>query len=393
MLTIFRTTAGTGILLCCLAVFFATGASAADSSLIRLEDRINELIYKASRSVVTIEAIRTGASNSSSVPGHEPMHTLVASGIIYDSLGHILVAASSVKDRDQIRVRFDNRVLLASLQGVDERTGLALLSVGRSIGEPAHVVPRSGCAGQMVVAVGNAYGVRAAPSIGFCAGVRFDGIMQFSAVITSGTVGGGVFDLSGNLVGVISGGIGRDRFAEVGLAVPAAKISGVVSYITQNGDRHAGWIGVRVADIEISPAIEMTHPTSLVAAGSGQGRLIEHGVLVTNVVPGSPAARAGLQMGDLLFLLDGSTLQSALQLQNHVRNQPPGSPVELGFLRRETPYVVQFKIGRRTNQAETNEPFDSITPERDSTPRSLEREIDSLKQVLYDLEQRLRRLQ
>ena len=344
MVTILRVTARGALFASLLAVLFAAGIPAADSSLIRLEDGVNELIYDASRSVVTVEAVRMRAPGS---PGHEAVQTLIASGLIFDTLGHIIVSASSVVGYDRILIRYDNYILPARLIGVDYFSGLALVTVGRRVGVPVHIGPAKGCAGQMVIALGNAYGVRASPSIGFCAGMRPDGTMQFSAAITSGTVGGGVFDMSGTLMGAISGGIGRDRWAEVGLAVPAAELGGIVNYLVRHGDRVAGWIGVSVADIEITPGVRINYPAALATDGRRRGRVIDRGVMVTRIIPGSPAAQIGLRTGDLLFTIGDHDIASAHELQERVSRSRPGALLTVGFVRNNMPNAVQLRVGRQ----------------------------------------------
>ncbi len=390
MITNRATTARSALLLCLLAVLFSTGpVGAADSSLIELEDRINDLVYRISRSVVTVEAAQPHAFGTGA-PGMGAVQTLVSTGIVCDTLGHVVVAATSVVDRDDIVIRCDHHVITARLVGVDYRTGLALLSAENNLGRPAILSRSSQCAGQMVVALGNAYGVRAAPSLGFCAGYRPDGLMQFSAPITSGSMGGGVFDLAGNLVGVIAGSLGQDGSAEVGLAVPAAEIPEIITHLLRHGSRYAGYIGVRVADFELAPGIELDYPAALVSTGPTPGRIIDRGILVTAVAPGSPAARAGLQPGDLLFSINGTAVASAAQLQFIVRDNLPGTRLEVGYLRREVPYVVQFETGRLETPLPAN-PFESAPSAiNSSTADSLRLEIDRLKRAVQLLEQRLR---
>jgi S1-C subfamily serine protease len=392
MITILFSTARKCALACSLAVLFAAPISAGDSSMVRFEDRINELIYSASRSVVTVEAIRTNMPGAVTAPGQEAVHSLVASGVIYDSIGHIIVAATSVIDRDQFMVEHDGSTLDARLCGIDYRNGLAVLSVGRQVGVPVRLAVGSRCAGQMVIALGNAYGVSAAPSIGFCAGYRPDGSMQFSATITSGTIGGGLFDLEGNLIGIITGGIGDDRWSEAGLALAANELTATVDYLAHNGDRYAGYIGIRISDVDITRGIEINYPPALVAQSPTPGRIVDQGVMVTSVIPGSPAAKAGLQPGDLLFSINGVAVNSAARLQHLVRDNSPGSVLEIGFVRHNTPYVIQFEVGRLDdNHLRRN--FGRGSSEPAPPVDSLIREIDSLKRTLLRLEDRVRNMQ
>ncbi len=372
------------------AVFFSGTASGADTSLFRLESGLNELIYQLSRSVVTIESSTPVSPKAFRGHGDEVVQSLISSGIIYDLLGHILVAAPAVTGRERIVVRFGDEIIPAQMRGIDHQTGLAVIHVNRRIGVPASFSSREGCAGQMVIAMGNSYGIPACPSLGFCAGFRPDGTIQFSSPITSGTVGGGVFDLSGNLVGLITGGIGFERRLEAGLAIPARKIPNIVRHILMQGDRPVGYIGITTANIEITPGIKLKPTNMLVNAGMSTSRLVERGVMVTAVVPSSPAERAGLRKGDLLLSMNDSPLRSALDLRNRVRQTFPGTVVKLGFIRNDTPYRVRVKIGKL--QFDPSQAFFDQPPTQFPlrlSEDSLRSEIESLKRALRRLEKQL----
>ncbi len=368
---------------------------AESNNLTDLEDKFTDLIFRTSQSIVTIESIRFINNHSQNDNNIGDMtRQLVSSGIVYDSSGNIIAAATSVVDSDRLYVHFNNNILPAHLVGLDYYTGLALIHIEQPVGTPVNIGHWQGCAGQLIVALGNSFGVRASPTIGFCAGSRPDGTMQFSARITSGTIGGGVFDLSGNLIGVVTGGIGHKQHAEAGIAVPASKVPGVVEYIRTYGDRLAGYVGISTVDIEISPAITVSFANHMSSSSLPRENVIDHGILITNVVDLSPAANVGLLKGDLLFSLNGSLIRSAMDLRNFVRQSKPGSLIEVGFLRNQTPYVVPIQVGQMKLT-----PSDSFQApgESDNTSNSISRdslltEITQLKQMLQRLEQRLQHL-
>ncbi len=393
MLKIRLSTATMIILSCLVAVFFTDRISAGDSSLYSLENGLSKLVCSVSRSVVTVEASRRIQASLFEGAADEAVQRLISSGIVFDSAGHILVAATSVAGRDRITVSFEGRVMAGRLVGIDYHTGLAVLAVADHIGSPARHSAHYTCAGQMVLAVGNAYGLRACPSIGFCAGARPDGALQFSAPITSGTIGGGLFDLSGSLVGVITGGIGEGQPAEVGLAMPVYKIRPAVEYVLTKGDRMAGYIGVETVDIEISPGIEIGSPNQFAAAGSQHYTIIDRGTLITDIVPASPAARAGLRKGDLIFRVDDSPITCVSELMNEVRGRRPGAVLEVGFVRQNSSYFTRLKVGQR--KLTTGGWLSGSTTadrSRATADDSLYREINRLKQTLRHIESRLRTL-
>ncbi len=380
-------------LLCLLAVFFAGSSRAADSSLTSLESSLSELIYDISRSVVTVETSRSVPGDMLEGAADEAVHRLISSGTIIDSAGHILVAASTVAGYDRIIVNFQDQHLPARLIGIDYHTGLALLAVDRPIGEPARFTDRHACIGQMVVAIGNAYGLQACPTLGFCAGSRPDGSMQFSAAITPGTIGGGVFDLSGLLLGIVIGGLGHGQLFETGLAVPAHQLPSTVYELLTGGDRVAGYIGITTADIEISPGIELEADYQLASSGSRRQMIVDRGTIITQVMDRSPAALSGLRKGDLLFSMDKTPIRSAFDLIDRVRLCPPGGTIELGFIRHRRAYYVRLNVGQRELATVGDFAVGQQVGSRDSLNRDeLYLEVQRLKRSMLQIEKKLKRL-
>ncbi len=375
-----------------LAVFFTSTSPAADSSLTSLQTGLTNLVYDVSRSVVTIEASRTVVEPGPGGGVNESLQQLISSGLVVDSSGYILVAASSVAKYDRLLVSFESILVPASLIAIDYQTGLALLKAPRPLGAPVNLSRQHGCAGQMVVAVGNSLGLRACPALGFCAGFRPDGAMQFSTAITPGAIGGGVFDLSGRLLGAITDGIGAGRVAEAALAVPAHKLPNIITFLRTRGDREAGYVGITTTDIEVFPGIEVIVPTRFAKSGGTPTQVVERGTVITDIVPGSPAARAGLLINDLLYSMDGRPISSAWKLMEVVLRMQPGGEIELGLLRQNKPRQISVTIGRRDLATgggfsqSPNETFRAI-PSQDS----LHRELEALKKTVERLERQLRR--
>ncbi len=385
MLTCYRTAARSLTFAVIWAVFSVSNMYAAERPLGSLENGMNDLIYSLSRSVVTIENYRSVPS--SAFGGNETIENLVSSGVICDTFGHILVSAAMVTEHDRLIVNFENHRYPANLIAVDYLNDLALILPVQQIGAPAVASPKRVCAGQMVVAMGHAYGLRATPTIGFCAGLRPDGNLQFSASITPTAVGGGVFDLQGNLLGIIVGQMGKST--DVTIAVPAYQLSGSVGHMLTHGDRQAGYIGVSTADIEITPGIEL--PTSVTAVSGSQRTIngtIDRGVIVTYVSPGSPAERAGLVRGDLIVGFYGQRITTAADLARMVKLARPGSFVEVNYIRSNRVLDAKILIGKKSAGAPIAD-IDQYPSE--PSPDSLAKVLQYLKQETSRLEQRLKR--
>lgn len=373
-----------------MAVFFSSPIFAADSSLTHIEEGLNDLIYRISRSVVTVEAshrLPAGTYHDASQSG---LQSTISSGIIYDSLGRVLVSARAVLGKDRITVTCAGRTCDARLVAVDNQSELALVQAAPGTGRPVNFSDRQTCAGQMVVAIGNAYGVRSTPWLGFCAGVRDDGMMQFSVPTASGTVGGGVFDLAGQLLAVVVGGVGSEK--EVMVALPAYRVPDIAELLLTNGDRASGFVGITSQEIEITPGIVIPYPTTLATSGERAAEIVSRGIVVTAVVAGSPAYRAGLQVGDLIFSFDDVAVNSAPGLASLVQQSTPGRKVNVELLRQNKYLALGLVIG--TKRLTPLNPGAAMWPEGrgQSQVDSLKQVIDHLKQEIYRVEGLLQEL-
>lgn len=369
----------------CMAVLFICPVNAGDSSLVHFEERLNDLVYELSYSIVIVESIKLVPSATGI--GSESIRRLISSGVVFDGSGHILAAASSVVSTEQILIRYDDRTLPARLVGIDYQTGLALLQTKEKVGRPAICSEQYLCAGQIVVSMGNAFGVRASPSLGFCAGVREDGQVQFTCPVSSGSVGGGLFGLNGELVGLITGSVGGNGEPAAGLAVPAHKIMEAATYLMLHGDRPAGYIGLTASEIEISPALELAFPSSFV--GSGPRQVIDRGLLVISVSPGSPAAKSGIRRNDLLLSYKRIPLISLTDLRRRVVETVPGTIAQMEIMRHNSTFNVAIEVGPRQTLDNGRFQMSSTSTDIDRRSESLSRDIQQLKRALLRLENEL----
>jgi S1-C subfamily serine protease len=372
------------------AVFYSPTAFGIERPLSSLEAGFNDLVFEMSRSIVTVASSHRVSVRGADGAIGEGVENTISSGVIFDTMGHLLVAASSVVGQDRITVEIDNRQIAAQVVGVDYFTDMAVLRTPVRLGMPARMSSRQVCAGQMVMAMGNAFGLRASPAMGFCAGARPDGSLQFSVPITASSIGGGVFDLSGDLLGLIVGSIGQS--SRVAVAIPAYQLPQIVDFVVHNGDRFAGYVGVSTADIEIAPPIELSSPFQLAGGVGHTSTVISQGAVTTYVAPGSPAATAGLQKGDLIIGYDNQRLNSAVQLATLVRRSAPGTTIELSFIRQNEVHNTRVTVGQK--QIEPGSPFYDVEQFDNAGPSadSLAHVIDYLKQEVSRLESRLKRL-
>jgi S1-C subfamily serine protease len=190
-------------------------------------------------------------------------------------------------------------------------------------------------------------------------------------------------------MGTITGGLERDNRTETGLAIPAYEIAGVVEYLKKNGDRYAGYIGLTAAEIEITPPITLSAASQLASSGAGSNdRTISRAILVTEVERLSPAARAGIAVGDMLLKIGGHETHSALEMSRLIRRSHPGSQLQVDLLRDHRLLKAQIQVARAP-LAFRQQPVAVQPRPTNRTLDSMRLEISSLKKALSELEARL----
>jgi putative serine protease PepD len=249
----------------------------------------------------------------------------LGSGVIYDKNGYILTAAHVVAGADQVTVRLaDGTRLRGQVLGTDTANDVGVVKVDRgnlpaaplAVNVPLQV-------GQLAVAIGSPFRLEGSVTAGVVSAtnrILSDGqgvgreVIQTDAPINPGNSGGVLADREGRVIGINSairsdgesgGNIG------IGFAVPIDVAARSAAAIVQHKPLQTGFLGVSTGD-----------PTS------GRG-----GALVQDVTAGSPAAKAGLQAGDLVVALDGQAVTSQDDLISRIRDHKPGDRVTLKVVR------------------------------------------------------------
>jgi serine protease Do len=391
MLTNLKTTAAVRSALVTLtAVFFSAAGLFAQSSLDGLESGLTDLIYRLSRSVVSVEASRAVSVSRFGTHVGETYEREITTGIVVDSGGLVLVAARSVLGYDRITLRYENRAVEAELVAIDFQTELALLRSRLPGGVAPVLDEKHGCVGQMVIALGAGFGFRSSPALGFCTGVRDDGQIQFSIPTAGNWLGSGIFDLSGQLLGVIADTVGNPRALVA--AVPASRIPGIVAHLATKGDRLSGYAGITSQEIEISPGIALPRSGLILTAAGGSQEIVERGVVVTAVVPASPASRAGLAVGDLIFAVDRMPVNSASGLASLVRQSVPGTSLQLDLIRQNQVLRLPLVVGRKTLSLGSPSSDNHSADPRSRLVDSLNQAIKIMRDQLDDLGKRVNSL-
>lgn len=254
----------------------------------------------------------------------------LGSGVIVDTLGHIVTNHHVIANADSIKVQLaDGRVADARIVGRDPDTDLAVLHIDLT---PLPVVTfgRSDRlrVGDVVLAIGDPIGLSQSVTHGIVSATgreqlgiaTFEDFIQTDAAINFGNSGGALIDTSGALVGINTAIIAKNLGVEgIGFAIPVNLVLGVLNDIVAHGRVIRGWIGIVPEDVSDAQAAQL---------GLAHG-----GVLISNVYVGSPAQQAGLQPGDILIAIDGTPLRSAQETIARIAARQPGSMLAIRCLR------------------------------------------------------------
>ena len=254
------------------------------------------------------------------------------SGFIIDPDGTIVTNNHVVKDADKVSVTLtDGTELKATVVGRDARTDLAVLKVDANRKLPSLVLGDSDAVrpGQWVLAVGNPFGLGGTVTAGIVSARGrdigsgpYDAFLQVDAAINQGNSGGPLFTQDGKVVGVNSailspsgGNIG------IGFAIPSSLVRNVVGQLRTAGHVTRGFLGVETQRVTqaIAPTLGLPNDAK--------------GALVAAITPDSPAAKAGIQPGDVVQTVDGKPVNSPHDLAGMIAAVKPGTNAELNVLR------------------------------------------------------------
>ncbi|MBI1365787.1 MAG: Do family serine endopeptidase [Alphaproteobacteria bacterium] len=278
----------------------------------------------------------------------------LGSGFFIDAEGHIVTNNHVVEGADDIQVRLPNGDMRkAELVGADPLTDLAVLKVEPDKNQ-AFVQFADDVAlrvGDWVVAVGNPFGLSGTVTSGIVSAIGGEGrngqfidFIQIDAPINRGNSGGPTFDLEGRVVGVntaiystTGGSVG------IGFAIPARIAKQTVAELIDHGSVTRGWLGVSIQDMN----------TDLAAA---LGRKDTKGSLVSEVLDGAPAAKAGLQSEDLILAVNGKPIDDSRDLTRTIAALPPGATANVRVLRRGAERNIAVMLGARQEEPQRAAP-------------------------------------
>ena len=253
------------------------------------------------------------------------------SGFVISSDGYIITNHHVVGDADKVNVKFsDGREMEASIVGTDPQTEIAVIKVeGENLPTVALGDSDALRVGEWVVAIGNPFGLEHTVTAGIVSArgrssvnlTDYSDYIQTDAAINPGNSGGPLLNLKGEVIGVNTALYSRSGgYMGISFAIPVNLAKYVKDQLIDNGSVERGFLGVLLQDLT---------PELAQHFGLERGK----GVLVPQVIEGTPAETAGLQEGDVIIEYNEQPIEESGSFRSRVASTPPGTRITLGIIR------------------------------------------------------------
>jgi serine protease Do len=306
-----------------------------------------------------------GPNGGPQKPGHDGRHGEMmgqGSGFFISSDGYAVTNNHVVEGADKVEVTTDaGKTYTAKVIGTDSRTDIALIKVEGGSDFPfAKLSEGKARIGDWVLAVGNPFGLGGTVTAGIVSANGrdigngpYDDFIQIDAPVNKGNSGGPAFNMQGEVVGVNTA-IYSPSGGSVGIAfsIPASTVKSVIAQLKDKGTVSRGWIGVQVQPVTQDIADSM-------------GLKQTGGALVADPQKDGPAAKAGVDSGDIITAVNGQSIKDARELARLIGGLAPGSAVKLDILSKGKSKVVNLTLGQLPNAQEAK--ADTDTDSKGST--------------------------
>ena len=321
-----------------------TAASSSGSSL--TTEQVADLV---SPSVVVITTEQVVYSQWSWY-GQNQVESGAGSGVIISSDGYILTCAHVVDGASTITVTIGDKDYTATLVGEDTTSDIAVIKIDADGLTPATVGNSDGLkVGQSVMAVGNPLGelggtvtggmisaLNRSVTIQGSSSVNTMSLIQMDASVSPGNSGGGLFNMNGELVGIVNAKSSSSDAEGLGFAIPINDAIKVAQELLENG-----YVTGR-------PYLGITYLAVTDAQTASQLGVNAYGVYVVEVVKGGPAEKAGLQAGDRIVSVDGTEIASKDDLGTLMQEHAAGDTLSITIARDGQMQTVNVTLGEKT---------------------------------------------
>src|SRR3954467_9567959 len=288
------------------------------------------------------------------------------SGFFISADGYAVTNNHVVDGADKVEVTTDDgKTYTAKVIGTDPRTDVALIKVsGRNDFPFAKLSDSKPRVGDWVLSVGNPFGLGGTVTAGIVSASGrdigngpYDDFIQIDAPINKGNSGGPAFDMNGNVIGVNTaifspsgGSVG------IGFDIPASTAKLVVAQLKDKGAVTRGWLGVQVQPV-----------TSDIADSLGLKEA--RGAIVDNPQDGSPAAKAGIEAGDVITAVNGTAIKDSRDLARTIATLAPGTSVKLDVVHKGDSKTVTLALGELPNERQARADEGKSQPDARMPPR------------------------
>jgi serine protease DegQ len=276
----------------------------------------------------------------------DPRGPRLGSGVIVSAKGYLLTNNHVVEGMEEIEVLLaDGKTRLkAKLVGTDPETDLAVLKVeGEKLPAITFGSADTVRVGDVVLAIGNPFGVGQTVTIGIVSGLgrrglnlnTYENFIQTDASINVGNSGGALIDASGNLIGINTAIFSRTGGSVgIGFAIPVSTAKAVLEQIVEQGRVTRGYIGVQTQGVssEVAEALKAAKTS---------------GVLIAGVERDGPAEKAGVKAGDVLLAVNAVPTPDTATMLDAVADLKPGSQASLKLRRDQKEFDLQVTVGKR----------------------------------------------
>ena len=267
----------------------------------------------------------------------------LGTGFIIDKKGYIVTNNHVVEKADSIKVKLkDGKEFEAEVVGRDSKTDLALIKIDAGFMLPYLKFGDSDKlkVGEWVVAIGSPFGLEQTVTSGIVSAKGrvigsgpYDDFIQTDASINPGNSGGPLLNMQGEVVGIntaiIASGSG------IGFAIPTGLAKGIIEQLKAKGTVTRGWIGVMIQDL--TPELSSYYGIKGAVKGA----------LVTEVIEGEPAYKAGIKANDVIIKVAGQQVKTVRDLTRMIADTGVGQVVRIKVLRKGREKAVKVKIAKR----------------------------------------------
>ena len=341
-----------------LVLFFLIPLSSEAGILEQVENELVELADHVRPAVVSLSPyIAKGAIGEGLPKKGRPANA--GSGVVYNAEKGLIVTNSHVvRGVNKIKVTFkDGREIIGEVLGADEDTDLAVVHV---LSDTPLVEVKFGDSskvrvGQLVVAVGNPYGLNDTTTFGIISGLkrenvdlsRYEDFIQTDASINPGNSGGPLLNIKGEVIGINTAIINYAQ--SIGFSIPSNMVKHVIEHLVEHGEVHRGWLGVGI-DLVTEEVARQAH--------GQEGK----GVIINSIFEGDPAYLAGLKVGDIILKIGGSDIDSPNKMIRVIGAITPGQTINLDILRDGKSQVVPCETESRKKKTAQLSTFPPLSP-------------------------------